>query len=195
MNPCTRPNPSSAGFFETKYRADPDPWSFGSSEYEGHRYDVTMAALAPRRYRQAFEPGCSVGVLTARLATICDTVEALDFSPTAAEGARRRCASCSNVDIRCGSLPEEMPTGAPDLLVLSEIGYYFSAERWRAICGALIAALAPGGTLLAVHWLGTSPDHALTGDAVHAILRGHPRLVLEHEERHPMFRLDRWRRA
>ncbi len=153
-----------------------------------------MAALAPHRFRQAFEPGCSVGVLTARLAGICDAVDALDFSPTAVEAARKRCAALGHVHIRCGSLPQDGPGSPPDLLVLSEIGYYFPAPRWQTISQALIATLVPGGTLLAVHWLGASPDHALTGDAVHEILRGEPTLALEHEERHAMFRLDRWKR-
>ena len=193
MSPRTDPDPSSADFFETMYRADPDPWSFACSEYEAHRYDATMAALAPRRYSRAFEPGCSVGVLTAQLATVCDAVEAIDFSPTAVDAARRRCASLGHVSIRCGALPQAMPASAPDLLVLSEIGYYFSAEGWLAVSEALVHALVPGGTLLAVHWLGTSPDHRLTGDEVHETLRGHPLLVLEHEERHAMFRLDRWK--
>jgi hypothetical protein len=49
--------------------------------------------------------------------------------------------------------------------------------------------------LLAVHWLGTSKDHVLTGDQVHSMLRALPGLVLDLSERREEFRLDRWVKA
>ncbi len=72
---------SSAEFFEAKYRAaaDGDPWKFATRDYELRRYDAVMRALGGRRYARGFEPGCSVGVLTERLATVCDEVDACDF--------------------------------------------------------------------------------------------------------------------
>jgi len=103
------PSPTSADFFEAKYQANPDPWDFASSATELFRYDTTIAALGSRRYRHAFEPACSLGVLTARLATVCDRVSAFDFSPTAAAQAADRCAALPNVDIRCASIADAIP--------------------------------------------------------------------------------------
>jgi len=38
--------------FEELYRADPDPWSFATSQYEQRRYDLTVASLLRARYRR-----------------------------------------------------------------------------------------------------------------------------------------------
>jgi SAM-dependent methyltransferase len=191
----TPANPSSAAFFEAKYQRKHDPWNFAGSPYEQRRYDATMAALAGRRYTRAFEPGCSVGVLTARLSTICDAVEAIDFSETAVAEARRRCAGLENVRVSCGSLLERPPAGPFDLLIFSEIGYYFTAEVWRNASARLIRPLARGSVVLAVHWLGKSADHYMSGDEVHEVLEGSELLRVQHAQRHTGFRLERWERV
>ncbi len=186
---------STSAFFESLYQADADPWRFGSDPTELARYSAILGALAPHRYGRAFEPGCSVGVLTERLAMVCDAVEAIDFSQTALDRARNRCAHLGHVTFTCASLPERLPVAGFDLLVLSEIGYYFSETEWQRLAGEIIAAAASGTTLLACHWLGQSPDHQLSGDAVHAVLHANNLLHHEHAERHSTFRLDRWRRV
>ena len=188
-------NPSSASFFERMYREQADPWEFASSQYEQGRYQAICIALEHRRYHRAFEPGCSIGVLTARLAAICDTVEACDLSATAVRQARERCQSMSNVAITCGGVPAAIPNGHFDLIVLSEIGYYFDEMGLLAVMHALLAHLSTGGTLLAAHWLGSSKDHALSGDSVHERIRSIDGLAHEYAERQAGFRLDRWLRA
>lgn len=184
--------PSSSEFFDAKYRETTDPWSFATSSYELMRYKAMLAALAHRRYHRAFEPGCSIGVFTEQLAGLCDEVLAVDFSPTAATLAQQRCAHLEGVTVRCASLGEQLSTQEFDLIVLSEIGYYFSPEGWAAMVERLLSPLARGRTVLATHWLGVSSDHRMSGDQVHEILRLSPLLHLEHAEYHESFRLDRW---
>jgi len=191
----TIPDTSSAAFFEAKYRRDSDPWNFLQSPYECARYDAILTALRGRHYRRAFEPGCSIGALTIRLADICDEIEASDVSPTAIREARKRCENLSNVHIRCGSLSEQEDFGRFDLVVLSELGYYFCAPDWCELTGYSVATMNCGSTLLAAHWLGNSPDHQMSGDEVHEILAANTQLLLEHSERHEFFRIDRWMRA
>ena len=48
--------------------------------YERRKYAITMAMLPLPRYRHAYEPGCSVGVLTELLAARCDHVTATDVA-------------------------------------------------------------------------------------------------------------------
>jgi len=189
------PSTTSAEFFEEKYRENPDPWNFATSEYERSRYDAILCALGDRDYQRAFEPACSVGELTARLASRCARVEAMDISATAIEQARRRCREFSNVELHVGALPDQIPQGDFDLIVFSEIGYYFEEEPLRKLGEQLVHHLQRGGTLLAAHWLGTSTDHVLSGDRVHEILGGLTDLRLELSERHAEFRLDCWGRA
>ena len=182
---------SSPAFFERKYQKEADPWSFSSKPSELLRYDHILNALARRRYASAFEPGCSVGVLTERLASVCNHVHAFDFSETAAARARERCASLPNVTVECASIPDVLPSATTDLLVLSEIGYYFPLAKWTALAESMIEPLRPGATVLVAHWLGYSEDHMLSGDEVHSALLELPSLALDHSERHHTFRLDR----
>jgi SAM-dependent methyltransferase len=186
---------SSPAFFEEKYLKTDDPWDFSGSEYELGRYEAIIAALEHKRYRRAFEPGCSIGVLTERLSNVCDFVEAIDFSRTAVAQAQKRCSHLRNVDILCASIPERMPVTGFDLIVLSEIGYYFAPDEWMRVSSALIDPMPRGGILLAAHWLGDSKDHCIGGDEVHEILLSLPGVQLEDSERHETFRIDRWVRA
>lgn len=185
-------NKTSAGFFESKYKGTPDPWNFAASPYEQARYDRIITALSHRRYIKAFEPGCAIGVLTERLAALCDELDAADFSSTASQRAADRCAHLPNVHVTCAALTADTPLTGYDLVLLSEIGYYFKPKDWQAAVNKLIASLEPGATLLASHWLGHSRDHRQSGDEVHQTLRAQSRLRLEHEERHKDFRLDRF---
>ena len=187
----TAHNPSSPGFFEQLYQANPDPWNFAGDAYEQSRYDAIIAALSHRRYREGFEGGCSIGVLTERLAAHCDHLTAVDFSPSAIARARQRCAHLPNVNLVCASLDECLPLADADLIVLSEIGYYYTPEAWATTLEGIVAPLRSGSTVLAAHWLGSSADHTGKGDQVHDILRSNTHLRLEHEQRFEGFRLDR----
>ena len=181
-------------FFEEMYRHNGDPWSFASSAYELSRYDTIVHALSMGRYRRAFEPGCSIGVLTERLASLCDRVEATDISPTAVAIAIERCSRFPHVDIYCKPLDESFSVEDIDLLVLSEIGYYFDRDRWKTVADHLVRSVIKSGTILAAHWLGQSKDHRQHGDSVHDVLSSVGSISLEYSDRNAGFRLDRWRK-
>ncbi len=189
---------TSAEFFEAMFESSVDPWNFAADPYEQARYDRVLQALGPGPYRRAYEPGCSVGVLTEKLAGICEHVHACDISPSAVAAAQQRCTLLPGVTVMRGSLRDRVCYQEYDLIVLSEIGYYFEAAEWRTLLNEVVDQMQPGATLLLSHWLGHSTDHVSIGDEVH------DRVVndsLQHElgERHPDaerggFRLDRWRR-
>ena len=178
--------------FEQKYQKDPDPWNFAGSEYEKSRYAATIASLGGRHFQSVLEPGCSIGVLTEQLAAICAHVDAFDISKTAVAKARRRCALLNNVLLTQESVADFVPTGSYDLLVLSEIGYYFNPPHLAAIASRLLTPLLPGGLLLGVHWLGYSEDHKLSGDQVHDLLHALPGLQQLYSRRYPGFLLEQW---
>ncbi len=185
---------SSPGFFESRYKKQNDPWNFAGSEFEQGRFNKIVEALSGRHFHRAFEPGCSIGTLTERLATFCDAVDASDFSPTAVARAAERCAHLRNVHVTCQAFSDKTPLRGYDLVILSEIGYYFRLGKWRTTVAQLAASMDSGCTVLASHWLGHSRDHRLEGDQVHEVLRAEPLLQLEYEERNPGFRLDRFTR-
>jgi SAM-dependent methyltransferase len=187
----------SAADFEARYRQSEDPWDFAHSPYERARYQATVAALTRASYRRAFEPACSVGELTAKLAPLCGELIATDIAPSAVERARQRCRAWTNVQVSRADLAAGSPPGPFDLIVFSELGYYFDAATLMHIARDLEDKLAPGGELVAVHWLGYSADHVMHGDAVHQLLR--ECLSLERIKgarhagsRHAGFRIDSW---
>ena len=183
---------TSRAFFEEKYKCNEDPWKFASSSYELGRYDAIINALSFRRYRRSFEAGCSIGVLTEQLAIICDRVDATDISATAVEQAIHRCKLLPNVIIKQGALPADVPAGTFDLVVFSEVGYYFTKTQLRSLIDQLMSCLQSEGIFRAAHWLGASPDHILEGNEVHEIVSLTKGLIHDHAEHHPGFRLDRW---
>ncbi|MGI9031913.1 MAG: SAM-dependent methyltransferase [Ilumatobacteraceae bacterium] len=181
--------------FERRYQLDTDPWDFATSEYEQRRFDITAACLPAARYRRGFEPGCSAGELTVRLARRCDRLVSWDGSPTVVDAARRRVgAMASHVELAVGVVPTEWPDGTFDLVVLSEIGYYFDPPMLDQIIARSLGGLEAGGTLLAVQWLGQSADHLLSGDDVHEALMASPSLDHRGAFRDPGFRVDWWTR-
>jgi protein-L-isoaspartate O-methyltransferase len=189
-------SPVSQAAFEAKYRQSGDPWNFNGSRYERDRYELTLRSLMRTHYRRAFEPACSIGVLTAALAERCDEVQAIDIAPTAVVMARKRCANFPGVTISCADLATQCPEGPFDLIVFSELGYYFKEAQLKRIAKSLSGALEAGGELIGVHWLGSSEDHLLHGDQVHAILKDAltKSCAWIRGGLHPGFRLDTWRR-
>jgi cyclopropane fatty-acyl-phospholipid synthase-like methyltransferase len=177
--------------FERLARESADPWDYETSDYEQGKYRRTLDYL-PEATGDTLEIGCSIGVFTAMLAPRCSTLLAVDFSPTALERARRRLAGQDAVELRRAELPEETPTGPFDTIVAAEVLYYWSPELVREGLRRLEAALAPGGTLLAVHWRGRDPRRELNGEDVHAILRERTSLRREAGFETHSYLLDRW---
>jgi SAM-dependent methyltransferase len=154
-------------FFDEIYASDPDPWKFETSPYERAKYDATIAALEGRRFANGLEIGCSIGVLTRRLAAITDDLLAIDVAEAALDRAKQR--ELANVAFELREVPEEFPDGAYDLTVISEVMYYLDAPAFDATCDAIERTL--DGVLLAVHWRPSAPRYPLTGDEVHDKLR------------------------
>jgi SAM-dependent methyltransferase len=153
--------------FEESYRIVGDPWRFATSRYGLDKYDVTVTSLSAQRYTRCFEPACSIGVLTERLAKKVDSVIACDASISAIDRARERLSGVDNIEFVSAAIPDWWPNGSFDLIVLSELGYYWDLAGWRGIIRRCTRSLRSGGELIAVHWLGSSPDHLLHGTDVH----------------------------
>ncbi|MFI5956669.1 methyltransferase [Cryptosporangium sp. NPDC051539] len=159
-------------YFDRMYADDGDPWGFGSRWYEERKYALTLAALPHRRYRAAFEPGCSIGVLSAALAARCDTLLATDVAEAAVQAATARLAGAPGARVAALRIPDDFPDGPFDLIVLSEVGYYLDADALSRLAEATVTALEPGGDLVLVHWRHPVADYPLGGDAVHAAFAG-----------------------
>jgi SAM-dependent methyltransferase len=186
----------SPDYFEGMFAKSADPWGFETRHYEIAKYDRTLAALSGRRYRCGFEIGCANGVLTRRLAAICDNLVAIDVSPTALTRARAHCVTHPNVRLERMVFPREAPSESGfDLIVLSEVAYYWDDQDLARAARWLGTRLAKHGDLILVHWIGET-DYPQSGDGA---VEGLQRELAESigvivAESRSEYRLDLWRR-
>jgi SAM-dependent methyltransferase len=166
-------------YFDQVYAAADDPWDLATRWYEQRKYAVTMALLPDRRYRHAFEPGCSIGTLTELLAQRCDHVTAVDIADAAlaTADARLRARGCRDrVTLVRSSLDTPWPPGPFDLVVLSEVAYYLDADLLTEVLRRECAH-RPGLTVVAAHWRHEVAEYPLTGDAANDIIAETPGLT------------------
>ena len=176
-------------YFERMYSANADLWNFACSEYEHTKYDATLAALGTASFRSALEIGCSIGVLTSRLANRCENLLAVDINTRALRQARARCAARTHVRFARMHVPREFPETRFDLVVVSEVGYYWDDDDLQQAIDR-IASVARGGVVELVHYLPRVPEYIRDGDSVHAAFLADSRFRCTYGERAERFRID-----
>ncbi len=159
-----------SAYFDDLWKSSSDPWAHAERWYEHRKYDLTAAALPRERYARALEPACGVGLLTRRLASRAARVEASDRFPESVAATSARCADVDNVTVLRRDVREQ-PSGTADLVVLGEVLYYFDEPTVRRIAELWRTACETGGHIVAVHYRPEVPQHVLTGDVVHDVLR------------------------
>lgn len=157
-------------YFDDLYARHDDPWQFTTRWYESRKRAITLASLPDERYGRVLEIGCSIGVLTELLAGRADELVAIDVSETAVERARARLAGNPSVSVIHVDAEAPLPDGPFDLIVLSEVGYYFSAPALESLLDQIEDRLGQSGTLVACHWQHTVTDYPQTGAAVDAAI-------------------------
>ncbi len=150
-------------YFEGQYARGDDPWHLADRWYDRRKYELTVAALPRPRYRRAFEPGCSIGVLSELLAPRCDALLCADRARAAVGTAARRLDGLPQVTLQHMAVPEEWPVGSFDLVVLSELLYYFDSAARARVLGQSVDSLSDGGHLITVHWNHPVDEHTRTG--------------------------------
>ena len=158
-------------YFDRMYSESDDPWGFETRPYEAEKYRTTLAALPRETYRSAFEIGCSIGVLTEELGARCKSLLSVDVSERALKRARERCSHLAHVQFEIMRVPDEFPDKSFDLIIVSEVGYYWSREDLLRTRRCIVEHLDAGGQVLLVHWTPFVDDYPLTGDEVHETFR------------------------
>jgi predicted O-methyltransferase YrrM len=155
------------------YSDSADPWELGTRWYEQRKYAITLGMLPKQRYAHAFEPGCSIGVLTALLAERCTLVTATDVAAAALESAHRQLSDSGQRDqvtLLRQSVDEPWPPGPFDLLVLSEVGYYLTPAALRSVLDRECPRLVAGATVITAHWRHPVDDYLMSGDDVNEVV-------------------------
>lgn len=180
-----------ARYFETFYR-HPDPWGYRTRWYEQRKRALLLAALHRPHYRRGLELGCSIGETTAMLAPRCKELVATDANAVAVEQAQSRVEDMSQVRVMCMRHPQQWPRQNFDLVVFSELGYYFDAGDLDATLNLVMRSLDDDALVLACHWRRPIYGCPWTGDEVHE--RMHRQLplarIFHHEEQDML--IDGW---
>lgn len=184
--------------FQQLYQQDADPWKVRQRWYEQRKRAILLASLPRQRYRNAFEPACGNGELTAALAHRAERVLASDLSAEAVGLTRRRLlreapSDVERVVVRQQRMPQEWPaeTGF-DLIVISEMAYYLDEPDLLQLRQCCVEGLADGGTLVMCHWRRPFADRRLNTDSMHTVFGATPGLhrLVRHAE--DDFLLDVW---
>ncbi|MET0784809.1 MAG: bifunctional PIG-L family deacetylase/class I SAM-dependent methyltransferase [Leifsonia flava] len=181
-------------FFDDFYAGRDDPWGFETRWYEKRKRAVVLASLPREQYARTLEIGCSTGKLTEALAARSASLLGVDIAAAPLRVAGERLADSTHVELRQLRVPEEWPEGEFDLVVLSEVGYYWSRADLDTALDRAIGALSDDGTLVACHWRHPVAEYPLSGDDVHAAISARSELVGTVLHREEDFVLEVFRR-
>ena len=156
-----------SSFFDETFRQSSDPWRYTSSFYETSKFRTTIKCLPKVQFKNAFEIGCAIGVLSQKLATKCDRLLSVDHSEVGLGEARKRCAGLPQVRFEQMQIPQQFPTEKFDLILFSEVGQYLTMPDLLTTKQKIIDQLLPGGYLLMVHFRYQVESFILNGDIVH----------------------------
>lgn len=156
-----------ASYFDNLYTEKSDPWNFESSAYEQKKYTKTLEFLGDKKFENALELGCSIGVFTKKLAPRCTQLLAVDITEIALQKARERCQDLNQVTFKELDFSKDFPAGKFDLIVMAEVGYYLDNEKLHHLFAQYDKHLQNKGFLIMVHWTSYVPSYPQTGKEVH----------------------------
>jgi SAM-dependent methyltransferase len=160
-----------AAGFERKFQRNLDPWNYTHSAFERFKREVFLRACGPAKRGRVLELGCAIGETTQPLARRSLRLLAVDASPTALREAARRCAKLKNVTFCQSLLPQQMPRGPFDLIVVSELVYYMPSHHLSRLADRIETALAPGGDVVVLDHRRPFDDAAVLPSLAHCGLR------------------------
>jgi SAM-dependent methyltransferase len=195
--PRNRDSAYDVAHFERFY-ATVDPWGLARSANDHAKYVLTLELCGSGPFGHALEIGCSEGLFTELLAPRCRSLLAVDISTRAIRRARARLADRPNVTFQVATLPAHYPDGVFDLIVASDVLYYWRTDDLGKAARRIADSLAPSGRFIAIHFalpvVGGS-----TGDVVHDVLRSCVPLTHVRSDRSEIgserpYRIDIWER-
>lgn len=190
-----RPTLGAAGALEAVYAAEPDPWASASPlyRYQRRKYEVLASLLPPRRFQQALDLGCGLGLLSRHLAARAEMVLGIDIAPSAVARAHTLHADWPNLRFEAHDLldlPQSF-AGGFDLVAVADVLYYLSPlddARLTALAARIADLLAPGGIcLLANHYFFGMDPQSRRSRQIHGAFARSLRFALLAEHRRPFY--------
>ncbi len=191
----TRAAAGARAAFEAAYTRSDDPWASATSRYryQQRKYEQIMALLPERRFRQALDLGCGLGLLSQHLAARSGSVLGIDVASAALDHARLRAQGISNLSFAQGDvldLPPELD-GRFDLVMVADTLYYLSPlsdELLATLAARFAGLLAPGGIcVLANHFFFAADADSRLSRRIHAAFASSPGFDVLSEHRRAFF--------
>ena len=117
----------------------------------------------------ALEIGCAEGIFTELLSPRCNELLAIDITDVAVTRARKRLAGKPWINVVRRTFPEEIPGNSFDLVTCIDVLYYCDVDRLHQGLRKLASLIQPGGTFLALHYLGDA-QAVISGAEVHRVI-------------------------
>ncbi|KJH64819.1 methyltransferase [Acinetobacter calcoaceticus] len=160
-------------YFEDLYRHNSDPWGYDSHWYEARKRQICLALLTKPRYPKVLEVGCSNGHLSIHLAQRAEQLWCIDVSECAVQLASERLQEFEHVVVENRKIPEDYSIQKFDLILISEMAYYLSANELHQFIEMLKHSLNDDGEILCCHWRHEIQDFELNAEQVHQAFQQH----------------------
>lgn len=158
--------------FETRFRADPDPWKTFTSCREAIKRRQIIAAAGHRRWSRGLELGAGNGSNSQALRKCVLRLDICEGTARGAELINEAVANCPRARVHQLVLPAPFPASGYDLIVIAELLYYLTASDLRGLGHEISRTLVPGGRLILAHHHQKFADARQHGAKVHEALRG-----------------------
>lgn len=182
-------------YFNWRYKSQ-DPYKVSVSGYELEKMDRAISSLGfEKKFGSILEIGCGEGEMTARLAAISGRTLATDISDMAIRRTREAASSFPNVDTQRLDLLTDEPPGQFDLVVASEVLYYFEKEQLPAILERVTSCVKNGGSLALIHARALADDDGgvelknFGAKTIHEMFGKDPRYRIIHDDIQPAYRI------
>lgn len=139
---------TAADFSPVYEGASHDAWNYTRNPYEKLRFDMVMDALMTIHAKKALEVGCAEGHLTRRLACHVEGLLACDIMAEAIDRAGAKCGDLKNVRFLRMDVRTDWPEEMFDLLVYSDVLYFFSRKEVKQVLQGSAQHVNVGGYLL-----------------------------------------------
>ncbi|EEY77582.1 methyltransferase domain protein [Acinetobacter calcoaceticus RUH2202] len=160
-------------YFEDLYRHNSDPWGYDSHWYEARKRQICLALLTRPRYPKVLEVGCSNGHLSFHLAQRAEQLWCIDVSECAVQLASERLQEFEHVIVENRKIPEDYSIQKFDLILISEMAYYLSANELHQFIEKLKHSLNDDGEILCCHWRHEIQGFELNAEQVHQTFQQH----------------------
>jgi len=159
-----------SAYFDRLYGgSDADPFGFDTRPEERLKFAKTLDLCGSGPFESVLEIGCSIGTFTELLAPRCASLLATDISERAVHAVRGRLVAFPQVTCEVRDMRHAFPVGSFDLVVASDVFYYWAIDEIIDVLRHIEQGLAPGGTLVTLHYvprIGTLLD----GNEVHDLM-------------------------